>query len=203
MDFDTPDNFGAKKPREITFYKNLNMIFDVAVKGAHARKCFALFSSSSGCLLLFYQFILCLFVIYISGATTSSWLTQAWASKHRVRAHNLLLHPPATPHSSGGSAGPDWGIKAISVTRGQQGALSFSSCPHTEGLWLCQSISGSVQGDSPSSRLCVHHAAGRGSLTVGRVPCGEPESWVSAPGWKATWWTGDKGSTHTDFEGCS
>lgn len=55
----------------------------------------------------------------------------------------------------------------------------FSSCPHTEGLWLSQSISGFVQGDNPSSRLCVHHPAGKCSPTVGKVPCGEPQSWDS------------------------
>jgi len=42
-----------KKLGEI-IYKNLNVIFDVAVKRAHARKCFALLSSSSGCVCCYF-----------------------------------------------------------------------------------------------------------------------------------------------------
>lgn len=137
-----------------------------------------------------FQFILWLFVVilpvhpllvcYLYFRRDNKQLINSLGTsiKARVRAQNLLLYPPAAPHSLEGSAGPDWGTEAISVTHGQQCALCFSSSPHTEGLWLCQSISGSAQWDSPISRLCVHHPAGRGSPTVGKVPC-EPQSWDS------------------------
>lgn len=74
-----------------------------------------------------------------------------------MRARNLLLHPPATCHSSGGSAGPDWGTKAISVTHGQQCALQpclfQAPSPHSgtvavpEHLRLCPRLSGAQAPD--------------------------------------------------------
>lgn len=101
----------------------------------------------------------------------------------------------------------------LSYSRAAVCLVFLKPCLYTQGLWLCQSISGSVQGDSPSSRLCVHHPARIGSPTVGKVPCGEPQPWESegrccivllqAERQNITWWTGDTESTHTDFESCS
>lgn len=163
------------------------MIFDVAVKGAHARKCFALFGSSSGC-------VCCYFPV----RHDNKQLINSLAESIKAQGKSMKSAPASSSRSSklGGFCRACLRYKRLSqsVVDRSMPCLSRALSQHSGTVAVPEHLS-----LHPRSSPRVHHPEGRGSPTAcpsqkttpypmpgapqghiaWRVPCGEPQPWDS------------------------
>ena len=202
------------------------MIFDVAVKGAHARKCFAFFSSSSGC-------VCCYFPI----RRNNKQLINSLAESIKAQGESMKSAPASSSRSSplGGFCRACLRYKKSShllvdrsvpcLSRGHVSTLRDRGCagasqPPSEGttqapaqVYIIQRAEVAPQcAPGPKNTPYPMPGALQGHVAC-RVPCGESWPWdsegkchmvmlhVERP--NTTWRTGDVESTHAVFQSCS